>query len=64
MALWVASVKPIYMSQVARQRREQRASRRELTTRLTLRERLALIDALRACQPLPSAHQTATERFR
>lgn len=57
-------MKPTYMSQVTRQRREQRATRRELTTELTLRERLALIDALRQRQPLPSAHQTATERFR
>lgn len=57
-------MRPTFMSQVARQRRELRRDRRQQTTGLTLRERLALIDALRQRQPLPEQLTTATERFR
>lgn len=61
-------MKPTYMSQIADRRAMQRTMRRELVTRvaardgLTLRERLALIDALRCARPSNSA-TTATERF-
>lgn len=59
-------MKPTYMSQVARQRSSERAQRRAtvatVATGASIRERLALVDALRSLRQ-PTEHQTATARF-